>query len=98
MDGCVLSGTLCQSLSTLRWMPATDLWACVTEVGWMRRWACICTGRGSGGRMDGKWRKNGTQVQSDGWVMGGDQVRDDGQVVVPWCVWVTLAPWVIWVS
>lgn len=107
MDECVLSGTLCQSPSTLRRKLVTDLWAGVIEMGWRRRWACVCTGRESGGRMDGRWGKNSTQVQSDGWVMGGDQVRCDGQVrsasrtrvhgywvVVPWCVWVTWATWV----
>ncbi len=101
MDEGMHSGTLSQSPSAL----ATDLWACVTEAGWRRRWACICTGRESGGRMDGGWGKDSTQAQSDDWVMDGDRERDDGQVRsasrtrvhgywvgVPWCVWV------IWVT
>lgn len=86
MDECVHSGTLCQSLNTVSRELVTDLSVYVTEAGWRRRWACICTGRESGERMDGRWGKNSTQVQSGDWVMGGgkvmggDQVSGDGQV------------------
>lgn len=101
MDGCVHSGILSHSLSSVSHELVNDPWAGVTEAGW-RREACICTGRESGGR---------TQVQSDDWVMDGDQVRGDDQVKsasqivvhdyrvdVPWCVWVTYAPWATWAS
>lgn len=65
MDEGMYSGTLSQSPSTLSLELVIDLWACVTEVGWRRRWACICTGRESGGRMDGRSGKDSTRAQSD---------------------------------
>lgn len=102
MDEGVHSGNLFRSQSTLNHEVAIDLWADVTEVGWRRRWACTCTGRESDGMMDGRWVENRAQVRSNDWVMGGEQVRGDGQVKSasrirvhgdcvggPWCVWAT---------
>lgn len=80
MDEGDRSGTPSRSPSALSRELATDLWACATEAGWRRRWACICTGREGGGTTDGRWGKNGTQAQSDDRVMGGDRVMGDGQV------------------
>lgn len=82
MDECVHSGTpnLSPSQSVLSLEPATDLGAYVAEVEWRRRWADICTGRESGGKMDDRWGQNSTQVRSDEWVMGGARVKCDGQV------------------
>lgn len=109
MDECVHSGTLSQCLSALSRELVTDLWACVTEVGWRRKWACICSGREIGGRTDGRWGKNSTQAQSDDSVMGGDQVTSYGQVrsasqtrvhgfrVGVWVICMTYAPWATWV-
>lgn len=80
MDACVHSGTLSHSRSAPSPDLEIDLWACASEVEWRQRWACICTGRESGGRVDGRGERRRTQVQSDGWVTGGNQVRGDGQV------------------
>lgn len=69
MGECVHSGILSDPQSTQSCKP--DFFAHVPEAGWRSMSACICSGRGNGGK-DDRWVRSNNQVLNGDWVMGGD--------------------------